>query len=877
MADTTGNDFSVFDQNAIFNAIQMKEIFQEIVDLEGELITEVEKESELREKKKAALDYGLTLMVEEESVRKRILDTNTRDNGVISSTGEKLKNIVGYNKDIFQHREAVASQEKIISTLQKEQKDLKEQGLPENKEYEKHLAKTIRDNQMDLKLTKMRGQAMLNAHPFGPKMAKLMSGRGAMAVMGIAGMLAKVAGTIFGVLKKLVMGVFSAFSRVLSDVWRTWLEIQKLTGNIAADMGQTYLQTQQINNNIAQIAISAHQWGSSLEEALSFMTKFSEITGRNRVFLKEEVMNLTAIAKATGLGADLTGQMYAQMELLGYSTATFRGYVERTRKTSGELGLNITKVLKTVQQLLPAYNALNFKGGVDSLTEMVIKAQGVRFELNNMRSLAVQVFTPEGAIELAAKLRILGGEYAKIADPLGLMLKGQTDPQGLVDDILKTISNVAVRGTDGFFHIPPVQQALIREFAQMTGESVDNLTSSALEMRKQGEVVARLSGSGFFNQQDMESIARLTEWDAEKQDYMIRVDMVGTRKAISEINSSFDMSKQLMGMVRTEQELATNRMDLVEQLKNIYKMFIYGLQPIFRPLEAFFRDSGFMAKLQKTFAEFGRTVADKLVPMLGSGGAIYERMMKLGKDVGDMLDTVAESFSDKKSIVSLVSTFFYEVLMGIWGMIQPVIAEFAGQVGGSGFGKGIRNTARLGGAIGGGLMGAQLGMMAGPWGALIGAALGGLGGYLGGNYLGNQVAPANDFVWRDGQVQHFNKDDIIYGATKPEMQPSEKSSPMVSSRTLLEQTKTYEKSSFSPLNAYSGGGEQKKSTPENIQLNMSGSIEIKGDDNSVYLTNTDLKNVGIQHLTYLILNETDRYRNHASSKRLTSELIKPIK
>ena len=85
---------------------------------------------------------------------------------------------------------------------------------------------------------------------------------------------------------------------------------------------------------------------------------------------------------------------------------------------------------------------------------------------------------------------------------------------------------------------------------------------------------------------------------------------------------------------------------------------------------------------------------------------------------------------------------------------------------------------------------------------------------------------------------------------------------------------TYTKDKYEPLNMRSGNNNS--NIPQTIKFDLSGTLEIKGEKNSAYLTSTDLRNIGLKRLTALILNETDRYRNHASGKKLSSEIITPI-
>lgn len=93
------------------------------------------------------------------------------------------------------------------------------------------------------------------------------------------------------------------------------------------------------------------------------------------------------------------------------------------------------------------------------------------------------------------------------------------------------------------------------------------------------------------------------------------------------------------------------------------------------------------------------------------------------------------------------------------------------------------------------------------------------------------------------------------------------------SRDLLSQVKHYDKGAFAPLGMRAGGN----TGTDKVTLNITGTLQIQGEKETAYLTSADLKNIGIQHLTYAIMNETDRFKNHQSSKKLQSEIITPIR
>jgi hypothetical protein len=180
------------------------------------------------------------------------------------------------------------------------------------------------------------------------------------------------------------------------------------------------------------------------------------------------------------------------------------------------------------------------------------------------------------------------------------------------------------------------------------------------------------------------------------------------------------------------------------------------------------------------------------------------------------------------------------------------------------------------GATAGGMLGAQIGAPGGPWGIAIGAILGALGGGIGGNILmdnmmGGKSPEVHDAIMRsDGTVQRFRKDDLVAVGTN--LDARRKGADMIPAGDIMKQSMNYTKDKYEPLNMRGSGSNM----PQTVKFDISGVLEIKGEKETAYLTSLDLKNIGLTRLTALILNETDRYKNHGSGKKLASEIITPI-
>jgi hypothetical protein len=551
--------------------------------------------------------------------------------------------------------------------------------------------------------------------------------------------------------------------------------------------------------------------------------------------------------------------------------------VEGVRKSAGGLNLNVTKVLKTVQELMPAFRGLNFQGGIDGLTKIVEKAQGLRFSLDNMRSLANKVFNPEGAVELAAKLKVLGGSFAAMADPFSLMLKGQTDAAGLMDDVMKTMSGLAIKGKEGIFTIPPVQQALIREFAEATGENADNMIQGSIQMAKQADIMSRINPMAGVTEADRKMIANMAEMKDGK--YMVKVDVKGMEVAVDNLNRS--QIEAIKSRQEEESIASRNRMNIIEQFQNIYQIFLTALTPVFQKIsDVMTKPNGFMSTLLSKATDFGKWLAEKLDGIFSG-----DTLNKLFDTLTTLINGVVGILKGDKSITEKLIEVVTTVLKAAVTTILPMIGEVINK---SGAGSAVRTSATVMGGLGGAgagiLAGSAIGFLAGgPVGAAIGAIIGGIVGGAGGAGAGyglsSSIIPSSPatsapvqrdaIVSSDGKVTPYSKGDLAMLID----QQSLKKQGMTPSRDILSQVKTYHKESFVPMNAGGGGG---SNVPQKVSFDISGTLKIEGERESAYLTSADLKNIGIQKLAYLIMNESDRYKNHQTSKRLQSEIIPPL-
>jgi hypothetical protein len=807
------------------------------------------------------------MSIDEVEVREKLKRFDVDKRGIGASILGNIKKELDFTKDMHTMTSAINKDQVLRAELETK---IREQSALGNTTASQHLQTLLDQHNVSAGINTNMLASAGSLSMFGAKGAAIGKMLGSTG-FGIAQMIGNAFFSLVGVIWSGVTAVLGFMWNKLKEIFNVFMDIQKVVDNLSADVGLTVQQTAQLWTNVVGIGQAALTFGVTFEEAVGLMRTFSELTGLNRVFLADQVSDLAAIAKATGLGVDETGKMYATMELLGMSTKTFHEYVSGVRESSGRLNLNTTKVLQTVNQLQPAFRGLNFKNGINDLTQMIQKAQALRFDLSGMENLANKVFNPEGAVELSAKLRVMGGAFAQMADPLNLMFKGQSDAFGLMDDVMKTMSGLAIKNKDGLFSIPPVQQALIRDFAEATGINADEFRKGVLQMAKQADIISKIRPSSIINDTDRQLIANLAEMRDGK--YVVKVGAQGVLTAVDSLTQS-----QIEG-IRSQQQnemiAARNRLDIIQKFQNIYQMFLVALTPFFKRISDIIeKPNGIMQTLIVKAGDFAKFLGEKLEVLFANGG-----IEKLFDTIQNLITDLLGVLTGDQNITDKIIDTLTIVISGVLTKMVPAIGKVMAD---TGLGDTVKSVSGIIGALSGAGLGATTGAAIGSIipgvgtliGGIAGTIIGGIGGYFGGSGIAGSVipeAPVKDAIVRsDGTVQPFSSGDLAMLINESSIKKTD----MVPSQSMLTQTKTYNKESFMPLNAHSGGSGGNMA--HTVVFKFDSPLHIVGEKESAYLTSADLKNVGLQKLAFLLINETERYNNNQSGKKLPSNIIDPI-
>jgi enamine deaminase RidA (YjgF/YER057c/UK114 family) len=291
----------------------------------------------------------------------------------------------------------------------------------------------------------------------------------------------------------------------------------------------------------------------------------------------ENVKGAIMLSKAMGIGAKEVGAMYASMMQMGMGQEKTRQILENTFKAARAYGVDASVLTKTVSDNIFKAQAYGFKDGVKGLTDMAIQAQRVGIGMELAEKAASKAFDPEGAIEMASKLQMLGGNMGGLTDVHSLMFQAQSDMGALQDNILKASSSmVDFNSKTGEFKISPEMRRNMRDQAEAMGMQYDEYAKAAIKFKKEQEVMSRIPLTAGFSEADKSFIASMAEIGPGGE---IQIQMPGTdqilkgsditAKKLEELKIAKEEAEKPIEDIAKEQLAVSDKMaKTLEEIKN---------------------------------------------------------------------------------------------------------------------------------------------------------------------------------------------------------------------------------------------------------------------------------------------------------------------
>lgn len=272
--------------------------------------------------------------------------------------------------------------------------------------------------------------------------------------------------------------------------------------------------------------------GGTAEELAETYKEIGEQSGRQVVLSSENLENIMAFQKATGIAAQIAGKLYERFTLMGKGIDDSHKMLNELVNSSNKLGINSRKVLNVLANEMDSMQRMSFKGGVKGMTEMAKLAVKMRMDVSDMLGMADKFYEPEAAIEAAAQLQLMGGDIAAaFGDPFETMYLARNKPEELAKR-LETMTENMIEFNDetGEYELPQEARQQLLFVAEQLGISKDKIFDIAFQSSKIKDLKMNVSGN--ITDDDMrETIAGM----AQMKDGQWKVDVGGEQIAIEDI------------------------------------------------------------------------------------------------------------------------------------------------------------------------------------------------------------------------------------------------------------------------------------------------------------------------------------------------------
>lgn len=310
-----------------------------------------------------------------------------------------------------------------------------------------------------------------------------------------------------------------ALVQIVTSIVEAYDKVNAAASKYSRIVGGGLTKMTQMKNDSTMIAYSITNWGSNaykFDDILEHITELSSKTGR--VMDHMSVMDIKSLEDLTryGINSD-TLNMY---DTFGLSIETIDKRITDIYKTSGRHGLNAKAVTDAVNKNLKLAQNYTFAGGQRALERMAEKSVALKYNIEAAARFADKVSTLEGAAQAGAQLSVLGGDFARMGNPLSMLYGGLQDPERLNDMMLNMTKNMAHWDSQNReMRISAYNRQRLKAAADAMGVDYNDLINQSMMQGKRNRIDSQI-GNGITDEDTREYIRNLAQLDENGNAYI---------------------------------------------------------------------------------------------------------------------------------------------------------------------------------------------------------------------------------------------------------------------------------------------------------------------------------------------------------------------
>ena len=287
--------------------------------------------------------------------------------------------------------------------------------------------------------------------------------------------------------------------------------------DISKSLGMSNAQLMDTVDGLTEAGMSASKFGMTVNDLFTVFKEMTKEISRN-LYIPPEVSERAALLTKTLEGFD-AGKFAESFDTIGLSLDTAMGKVDETDNSMSEIlqtgrdfGVVMEKFLGNISSELKLINTYGFERGVEGLSRMVARGQSLGIEMSTVTGLADKFFDPEGAIDFAAQMQVIGGAVGDLQDPFKLMYMATNDLEGLQEAIADTAAQATYFDKEkNKFSISPESRRQLKAMAEQMGMSYQDLADTAVRSARRAEVFNQIGDFSDMSETDKELIASMAQ------------------------------------------------------------------------------------------------------------------------------------------------------------------------------------------------------------------------------------------------------------------------------------------------------------------------------------------------------------------------------
>lgn len=291
-----------------------------------------------------------------------------------------------------------------------------------------------------------------------------------------------------------LMGGFKKMYNAVNDLTKPYQKVDAAASKYAKTLGMTKAGM----DSLAKTSLSnvssklAAEYNVSTAELLEAQSNYMKATGRNIRVDSNDQESMAAMKAMGGNGNELA----ALYDNFGVSMESTADHVGKMFSDASKQGLSFEKYSDNVAKNIKIAQNYTFKNGLKGLESMAKKATAMKMDMQQVAALADKVSTVEGAIDVSSQLQVLGGPFAQLADPLGMLNEGLNDMEGLQDRLIKMVGGLGSFDKEtGEVKVSSFNKQRIKAASQAMGVDYGTIMESVNAQARRGEISKQIAAS----------------------------------------------------------------------------------------------------------------------------------------------------------------------------------------------------------------------------------------------------------------------------------------------------------------------------------------------------------------------------------------------